>query len=116
MSSARLAIMELALDNFPTIKRTSGKTSVSSARRLLARRSPSVTFASGGSSYSISVTGSLLPHRATRNKNSVSNCLPHDEGTCVVTGRKSLEEFPLQVAHIIPFALIKSAECCQMAF
>jgi len=45
-----------------------------------------------------------------------ANCLARDQSQCVITGRKLLEGFDIEVAHIIPVAVASHPQCRNLEF
>jgi len=61
----------------------------------------------------VTATQILLPHTTSRSCHTTSHCLCWESKTCVVTGHMAEGGSLLEVAHIIPFALITSAKSCK---
>ena len=110
--NARLPIIKSALNNFPTLKRLSAITQSS-------LHFPTITssYASeSGSSKVTPLTPTLHTQVSLRSWHATNQCLKRDQETCLVTGRKSQDGFPLEVIYIIPLAHIKSAEFWKLDF
>ncbi|KAL0633551.1 hypothetical protein Q9L58_007584 [Maublancomyces gigas] len=58
---------------------------------------------------------SITP-RTPRNRAQTLNCLQRDKGACIITGRKKIDSFPVEVAHLFPYALSNTAECRNETF
>jgi len=97
----RFQIIKGALDNFPTL-RGSGTSQAGS---------PGPHMSSANSACTPMGSETDTTRVAARSPTATANCRERDNYTCVITGRRSSDGFALEVAHIIPFALAKSADC-----
>ena len=102
----RFQIIKGALDNFPTLRRSGTSQAGSPGPHMSSANSASTPMGSETDTTRV----------ATRSPTATANCRERDNYTCVVTGRRSSDGFALEVAHIIPFALAKSADCRSLDF
>lgn len=135
----RLEIIRRALKNFPTLESgsTRGSPAPGAATRsrrhsATASRSPaSLATARGSPARSAMAPGSGARRAAARaverylsreddtprpSDRIKSNCHKRDQNQCIITGRKTLDGWNIQVAHIMPYALACNPQCRRLDF
>ncbi|PUU76295.1 hypothetical protein B9Z19DRAFT_1066755 [Tuber borchii] len=99
----RLSIIESALINFPNVH-TRSPTSA-----------PALARSAAGVARQNEIGVPYGPVRSTgRDLHAVEACHERDDSECVITGSNMWDGFPIEIAHIIPFALANETRCRQM--
>ncbi|PWW80892.1 hypothetical protein C7212DRAFT_361372 [Tuber magnatum] len=104
--TTHLNVIRSVLVNFPTL------------RTSFAANTPALSTTMSGSAFG---APSQAPATASRNQPphhgpAVADCLGRDGNRCIITNRPASDWLPLDVAHIIPYALANHPQCRQFDF
>ena len=105
----RLNIIWMALLKFPNYRANLKGNPLASGPSESAAGSPRQNFPSR-------VSAPEEEEELKRSGGAISNCLLRDQRRCVVTGKSMKDHYPIEIAHIIPFAFAKKKSCRNYEF